>query len=358
MYCPQQNNNINMNLNIQSTMANQEKKSLNHLIYELRNLLLKNGMNVKEIGNNEIDPINIITFLLKKLHDELNIHRLKNGNLKVIYTKVKNPQNPKLEAYTSYKNFYTSNFNSIISQEYFGLIKTKYTCERCELKDILSYQYEFKVLCYIPFNVKILVEMNKNNINLNLYDAFDSLNHNSIHLDEKQYIQCERCKRATDHKELKQFYNLSKNLVIIFDRGENYIYKNKVNFYEDFDLNCKYVENFRNITVNYKLISVICRIEEKKDDKQRPQEKFIVFKRINNNVYIIQTLNGQNDNQVYDLNQIKSKGDVLVLFYYSEKGLNNFNDDMNNQNINNNINIMNSYANNNYNLKIEFQENQ
>ena len=89
MFYPQQNMNYNMsnNLNINSIMANQEKKTLNHLIFELRNLLLKNGMNLKEggnKGNNEIDPINIITFLLKKLHDVLNIYRGRTGNLNVI----------------------------------------------------------------------------------------------------------------------------------------------------------------------------------------------------------------------------------------------------------------------------------
>jgi hypothetical protein len=62
-------------LNINSISYPQEKKSLNHLIYELRKLLIEKGLNTNEKGNNEIDPLNIITFLLKKLHKELNIHR-------------------------------------------------------------------------------------------------------------------------------------------------------------------------------------------------------------------------------------------------------------------------------------------
>ena len=44
-------------------------------------------------------------------------------------------------------------------------------------------------MCYIPFNVKILVENYENKNNLNLYDAFDCLNKNFIQLDKKQYIQ-------------------------------------------------------------------------------------------------------------------------------------------------------------------------
>ena len=323
------------------TNNNRDGKSFNHLIYDLRKLLLKNDTKIKERENDEINPIIIITFLLKKLHEELNIYKGKLGKLSMIYAKLIKGENPKSESYECYKKFYTSNFQSLISDNFFGLIKTKTICNQCK-----NSSYSFKVLCYIPFNVKILVENYPNKQNLNLYDAFDCLNKNYIELDKKQYIQCKFCKTVMDHIEFKQFYNLSKNLVILFDRGENDSNKKYIDFNEDFLLNGDYVENFQNINVYYKLMSVIIRIEGEQDNNKRNPEKFVCFRRINNDCYVSSLPNGD----AYSLNQVKSMGTVMILFYYSDKGISNFNDDQNINNSvpNNNISGVN-FNNNNFN---------
>ena len=74
-----------------------------------------------------------------------------------------------------------------------------------------------------------------------------------------------------EHREFKQFYNLSKNLVIIFDRGENFSNNKKIEFNEDFLLDGNYIENFQDKNVMYKLISVINRIEGVKNDNKKSQ---------------------------------------------------------------------------------------
>ena len=267
---------------------NKGKKTIYHLIYDLRNLLLKIGKNIIKAGNNEINPINLIAFLLKKLHYELNIFNSerKKGNLKANFTKVIYAENQKLEAYESYKKNYTSNFESIISQEFYGLIKIKQICKNCE-KIKLKHNYLFNVLCYIPFDVKILAEMTQNKKDLNLYDAFTCLNYNIMKIKEYLLIQCEKCKKSYIYKELKQFYNLSKNLVIIFDRGENYINKTFVDFPEDLYLDGSFVENFKNIKVKYNLMSIICIFEEEENESKRKRKKFVVFKRINNSLFLL-----------------------------------------------------------------------
>ena len=302
LYFPQQNINMNNIPPYQMT-----KKSLNHLIFELKELLVKNGMNINERSHNENCPINIITFMLKKLHDELNIYRGELGKLNRIFGKTKKTENPKKESYENYKEFYTKNFFSIISNDFFGLIKTKTLCLDCEnAKNLtpLSTKYSFKVLCYFPINVKIFFDMsqnNNNNNNLSIYDAFDCLNYNFIELDKKKYIQCDKCGVATAHKELKQLYNLSKNIVIIFDRGENYIHNNYIDFPETLTLNCNYVENIKNIDINYKLYSIICRMgNEQNNNNKRNQEKYESFRRNNNGTY-----SGENMNQFILLNKLK-----------------------------------------------------
>ena len=342
IYMPQQNINNWNSINIIFSPV-QEKKTLNHLIFELRNLFIKSGMKVKEKGNDEISPINIITFLLKKLHEELNINKKKLGNYNQILKKYISAGNPKLEAYESYKQFYTSNFKSIISDNFFGLIKTKSMCKKCQNENNISFnsnKYLFQILSCIPFNVKILYDMNPNKNKLDLYDAFNCLNKNYIELDKKQFIQCEKCNTTTEHIEIKQFYNLSKNLVIIFDRGENCINNKFIDFPEILSLDYNYVENFKNIKVDYLLKSVILRIEEKQDNNIRKKEKYESFNRINDGLYSSQMF-GENKSEIYGLNQLKTIGEVMVLFYYSDFGIPNFSEDLNNNINESNINISN-----------------
>ena len=110
---------------------NSGKKSVNHLIYELRKILIDTGMNIKDRGNNEIEPIVIINFLIKKLNEELNIYKGQLGKLMAIYGKDIKSENPKRDAYENYMKFYNSNFRSFISEDFFGLIKTKDICQNC-----------------------------------------------------------------------------------------------------------------------------------------------------------------------------------------------------------------------------------
>ena len=340
---------------------NSGKKSVNHLIYELRKILIDTGMNIKDRGNNEIEPIVIINFLIKKLNEELNIYKGQLGKLMAIYGKGIKSENPKRDAYENYMKFYNSNFRSFISEDFFGLIKTKDICQNCN-----TYTYSFKVLCYIPFNVKVLLESQENNNkNLDLYDAFTCLNQNYIVLDKKQFVKCKNCGCVTEHKEFKQFYNLSKNLVIVFDRGENYEYNNFINFDDNFKLNFNYIENFYNLTVNYYLISVICRIEEQDPRNNRIQNKFIPFIRQQDNAFFCPLTEQQN--RTYNLNEIKKIGVVVALFYYSDMGIPNFSEKQNIENsilekknsnncINNNqININMDMNNQNMNMNINNQ---
>ena len=317
-----------------SNNNNQEQKSFNYLIYEFRELLYKYG--IKKIGNgsNEIEPIFIINLLLKKMHEELNIkkflHRA-NG----FYQKVVERDNPKQEAYENFMIFYNNNFESIISNNFFGLIKTKRICAKCG-----QINYIFNILSFIPFNVKILCDNYPQKKDLNIYDAFQCLNENFLILDEDKCITCENCNTHTKHNEFKQFFNLPKDLIIIFDRGENNKYKNFINFEQNLILN-DYVESFKNYKnqVVYNLLGIICRIEVEEEDKYnegdktRKKTKYVSFG-LNNNLY----MNFEN-HQVIDLNNIKKTGDVIALFYYCNNLKSNFIDNnINNSNLNINVN--------------------
>ena len=344
----------------------QEQKSLNYLIYEFRELLYKNGIKKIQNGINEIEPISIINLILKKMHEELNVKKNVLGKGNNFLKNIFNTDNHKQDAYNNFMIFYKTNFESIISNNFFGLITTKRICKKCKYET-----YTFNMLSFVPFNIKILTDYysgQKNNLNIN--DAFDCLNTKFVVLDEKKCVTCDICNIHTEHNEFKQFYNLPKNLIIFFDRGENYKYKDFINFEEKLDLTNNvetfarnYVQNKKRII--YDLIGIICRaeIENNENDKKykydKPKliEKYYSFS-LYNNCYI-----DMENNKKYNLDQIKKIGIVVGLFYYCDYVEPNY-IDINQNNINANIilndNKMNSpnnmKKNNNLN-KIEFDSN-
>ena len=328
-----------------SNDKNEDNKSFNHLIYEFRELLYKYGIKKIDNGSNEIDPISIINLLLKKMHEELNIKKFMHRDID-FFQKVVERDNPKQEAYENFMIFYSNNFESIISNNFFGLIKTKRICKRCR-----SIDYIFNMLSFIPFNIKILIDNYPNRNDLDIYDAFQCLNENFVVLDEKKCVTCERCNTHTEHNEFKQFYNLPSNLIILFDRGENYKYKNFINFDQKIILN-NYVECFKNYEskVVYYLLGIICRIEVEDEEEnnenviKRKKEKYISFG-LNNKYY----MNFESHEKI-DLNDIKKTGDVIALFYYSNDVQPNFlYNNIQNVNINTDFNINNNYIINNNN---------
>ena len=342
------------------------KENLDFLLYKFRNLIINYGIRKNEDACSEIEPISIISFLLNKLHGELNTIKinLEGDNYLKKYV---NSNNKKDEAYLNYLIFYNTNFKSIISDNFFGLIKTKRLCNHCD--DI---KYSFNMQSFIPFNVSILIEyFNKKkpeNKNLDIYYCFDCLNKNFILLNKSTCVACEKCEAYTDHNEFKQFYSLPKNLIIFFDRGDNYKYSDFINFEEKLFLNQNYVEKFsKNYT--YDLLGIICKVNEaNKDDSHN--KKFISFTKSKKG-YII---NNDKKNE-YNINIIKDKNKytVIGLFYYCKdvksyiynetikKYLDLINTNMNNMNNMNNLNNMNSMnimnSMNNMNNNNNFNEN-
>ena len=333
---------------LKNVPEDEKEKSWNASIYEFRELLRKYGFKEKLKYNKEISPIYIICFLLKKMHKELNLNIRNNINDNEIMFSVREN---KEEAYNTYVNFYNKHFSSPISDNFFGAIKIKKTCEKCKYTNYSNCLYYF-----IPFNVQILTNkyyQKKND--LNIYDAFDCLNKNPIILDEKDKIICLRCKAFTKHFQFKQIYNFPNNLIIYFDRGSNFKYKTYIHFGAKLKLNRQYVEAFSIYPngVIYDLCGVICREEEYDENaKNKRKEKYIVFIKYNNKYLNF------NNNKECDLSEIKNTGDIITLFYYcnSVKGINN-NAINNNNNCINNQNIMNSQNMNNNNLNNQNNQN-
>ena len=295
------------------------EKSFSQLIYEFRELLYKKGLKIYESGNNEIEPISIINFLLKKMHKELIIKFDQN---------IQNNGN-KVESQNA------TNIQSNISNNFYGLYKIKRQCNECfhPLNDT------YNNFSYIPIDINLLINknQNQNKKELNIKNALEFINKHSKSINGKNLIYCGNCHKNSDYKITKKFYNLPKNLIIFFDRGENCQYKNFVNFEAKlkFDKNNK-IECFQNQIFTYDLLGIICRNEKTINNysKKTVKESYTSYEinKNNTNKYI----NSENKQEL-DLNQIKKNGDVMALFYYCNDVKPVFDiNPMSNSNLNNN----------------------
>ena len=334
----------------------EKEKKWNIALYDFKEFLLKD-MNYNE----EIEPIHIISFILRAMHKELNVS---NNNIIVDLCKQANKE----EAYKTFVNYYNERFKSFISDRFFGTIKTKSMCRDCKSSD-----YFFHYLYLIPFNIKILSEKcsAEKKEGLNIYDAFNCLNRNFIENKHNKFIPCKNCQKYPERNEFKQFYNLSNDLILFFDRGEKCKYKTFVNFEDKLNLKGNNVEKF-NCNPNgntYDLYCIISRIEvSDKSYKKKKKEKYIVYtKDSKENKYI-----NNNDGESCDLKEIKTYGDIIALFYYCKEiidskdksGIDNSNpneninmNDINNINNNNNISNINNNNINNINNNINYISN-
>ena len=324
------------------------QKEINLSLYNFRDFFIKKvSKSIPKIfsyKNNEIQPFYILKNLLIEINKELNINIQKDKKVKQGFHFTREDKD---EAYDCFMDYYDVYFKSIISDTFFGLLKTKNICKECRKEE-----YSFKNFYIIHFNIKNIEQFCQNEKNeLTLYNAFNYQNKNCINLNVKDKIICKKCKKYTPHVKYTQFFETAENLIIFFDRGENCKYKNFLNFEEKLKLNGNNVESFKKYEngVDYQLLSVLCRIQEY-DEKQKNKrkEKYICFIRAKNNnekgeketLY----LNCYN-NKECNLHEIKNTGDVICLFYNCEDitVINN------NQNMNNNNQALN---NNNYNKEV------
>ena len=124
----------------------------------------------------------------------------------------------------------------------------------------------------------------------------------SIILSEEKNIKCYNCNKITAHKESKKFYHTAKNLMIIFDRGENFEHKQFIDFDEQLFLSQKEVERYNE--VKYTLMGIITKIDN----------EYVSFILSENNKWA--SNRGIDNGVVFSFNDVKKKGIVVSLFYY------------------------------------------
>ena len=293
---------------IQSLNFFNNKNLIDENMYELRKNLINEGLDVKK-DNEEIEPGKFIFFLINKLNSDLNeiinskLYAYDPEQFWVLSSTYKFSQNNSENTFNLLLNSYNKRLLSLISRNFFNIIKTKKECFVCR-----NQSFSFSMFDFIPFNVEIISKKLQSNNNLSVKKAFECLLNSSIILTKEKNIFCDRCHCITQHLESKKFYHTAKNLIIVFDRGENLEQKQFINFDEQLILTNNEVERYNK--VNYVLLGIICKIENKKENEYvsfvLKQNKWVS----NKNKYNLSDIN-------LNLDYIKKIGIVVSLFYYS-----------------------------------------
>ena len=285
---------------IQTTISNdiiQKKRNL----YELRKTLEKEGLDVKS-DNKEIEPGNFIIFFIRKLNSELNEIIRTNNNIsekeeikryKILSRKYSFPPNDQENSFQIILDTYNKKILSLISRNFFSFIKIKRTCIKCR-----NSRCSFSKLFFVPINVGILMQKLGFDGKYTLKNGIDSLKVTVNNIEISKGVKCETCNQVSQFEETINFYHTAKNLIFIFDRGQNFENKDFIDFDEYLYLNKGEVERYNQ--VSYYLIGII----------QKVQEEYISFIK-NNNIWI------SSKGEQFNFVNVKKYGMVVALFYYS-----------------------------------------
>ena len=217
-------------------------------------------------NNRELkEPKDLLLFLIKKMHEELNYLGYKNINNENMNF------NDRIEN-ESFKHFYYKyaqlNF-SIFSYLFYGIIKKITTCCMCQAR-----YYDFNYFQILNFSLKTYY-----NKSFNIYQGFKDY-FRPLNVQNKYF--CKVCRSIEDSKIVTQITNSPLFLIINLDLGENKnYYPTKINFGEKIDL-IGFVDSQCNFC-SYELISVL---SSKKNTINNNINYFTYCKNKNNQWYI------------------------------------------------------------------------
>ena len=249
---------------ILDNLYNNERINIKSIIEKCQenNILLFNE-------NIQNDQLHFINRFFQLFHYENNINIKSNGNYNNInlgyemnynimnpnfFNNVSNPTIQNManleEMYKLYENFFGQTQKSLISKNFFNIIRYYIHCNNCQ---------NYKDLYY--FNIETILTLD-----IDKYSYEKSINSNNIDLNnllkyaflEEKNINCRICEKNTA-KEYKKFFYPSKVLIIFFKRY-SYTYRKKINFPNKLEINefvCSKRINKNDFNPNYNLKACI-----------------------------------------------------------------------------------------------------
>ena len=206
---------------INSTL--QERPISNSFLYAINNMNNKDWVSylitLREIltfenscfiDPGEIDPIDLLKFILERFHKESCL-----GNIFVPYIFTPNNISIVSNEQQSLNNYLLNfqNSKSCVNDFFFGTIETIKLCISCKNKN-----FYFNNFIYLTFDIDEALKNGLSFNNNNLLNYF--IKQNSMCINNSSF--CFICKTMTYHQESKLFFTLPYNLVICFKGEKNY----------------------------------------------------------------------------------------------------------------------------------------
>ena len=166
-----------------------------------------------------------------------------------------------------FTNEFKTNYNSIISNLFYGLLETRTQCQGCKM-----IKYNFQIYSFVEFPLERVNQycfntgkrnnyINNNNINknpdINLYECFEYYGNMELMTGDNQ-MYCNICKCLCDSLYGTSLYSAPNYLIINLNRGKGAVYECKVNFPSQLNI-LNYITYKQSITT-YELYAVICHL--------------------------------------------------------------------------------------------------
>ena len=252
-------------------------------------------------NNKEINPILILTFIIDKIHGELNQIKPRETYLRKRSSFNDPIKEDKINR--DYVSNFSANFNSNISNNFVGHFETIRKCNSCS---ILTYLFTFFFSFEFDLNLPLLLKKKKTEIDL--IELFKM--QNEINLDLKGKFRCIKCEKEVEHKESKIFYLFPYQLVVSFDRGNNDENKININYPKELNLS-EIVKDKKYSPKHFNLLGIIKRC----DIKTKEHYISLIFNKEEKSWYLFDDENMQ---KLEDYSNHKG-GDVVMLFYVANK---------------------------------------
>ena len=181
---------------------------------KIRDILIQNNKALNKIG--EINPHELIKFLIKQVHLENN----NNIACSKIFVKISSPAaNNEQDSLKAYQDSYQKYFKSVLSKKDKGLFGTFKIEDKCNNKNCNKIRYYCESFYYITIDV----DAAKGEVNIS--SLFDPNRENII-----TYKYCQYCKQTTEHQETKSIYEFPNRLVLLIKNNKKKDINNTIKF--------------------------------------------------------------------------------------------------------------------------------
>ena len=208
------------------------------------------------------DSKDLINFLIETLHSELNKPKNKNTTNYIMDPSI---QLDEVKMFNIFLNNMVSEFNSIISDLFYGVLETQSKCINCQ-----RIKYNFQIYSFIEFPLEQVYNycisttpggsyISNGIPSIDIYKCFEHY-HQLTPMVGDNKIYCNECRNEYDAFYGTCLYSLPRYLIINLNRGKNAVFKCNVKFPELLKLT-NYVRYTEGKTI-FQLNSVICHYGE------------------------------------------------------------------------------------------------